>query len=115
MGSLRARLFDRNRYSKRYPLVRAPKRMTYQGDEYLAIEVGSLYFDNTATATLTYEVQFPDASYQLIALLRDGGDVGGPNVNIYIDGNNTNSVQATIKASAPFTGYVDILAVRLGS
>lgn len=115
MGSLRARLFDRNRYSKRYPLVRAPKRLTYQGDEYLAIEVGSLYFDNTDTASLTYEVQFPDSNYQLVALLKEGVDDNGPNVNIYIDGNNTNSAQATIRASAPFTGYVDILAIRLGS
>ena len=115
MGSLRARLIDRNRYAKRYPFVKSPARLVYQGDEYMALEIGSIYFDGTDTGTLVFEAPFTDTSYQIIAQPRDKGGNGSANVITYIDDTNTDRTQAVIKTSAPFTGYVDILAVRLGA
>jgi hypothetical protein len=114
MSSLRAKLIDRNRFSKRYPLIRAPKRLVYLGDEYMAIEVGSIYFDNADSGTLTFEVSFKDASYHIVASLRDSGATSGADVNVYVDGPNTNTTQVAVKSSSKFTGYVDIFAVRLG-
>ena len=114
MSKLRARLIDRNRYAKRYPLIRAPKKLTYLGDTDLAMEVGSVYFDNTDTGTLTFEIALPDTNYQVVATARDSGDSGGADVNVYIDGQNTTSESVVIKTSALFTGYVDVFAVRIG-
>ena len=113
MGTLRGKLIDRNRYSKRYPLIRAPKRLSYLGDADLEIEVGTIYFDATDVGTLTYDAQFVDTSYQIAASVRDSGDEGGVDVNIYISAKAQNSV--TVRSSAVFTGYVDIFAVRVGS
>jgi|TARA_R110000824_G_scaffold60050_6_gene160883 hypothetical protein len=113
MATLRARLVDKNRYSKRYPLIRAPRRLTYMGDTDIEIEIGSIYFNNTDTGTLTYDAQFPDTGYQILVAARNGSDSGGANVNLYISEKNTGSV--LVKSSAPFTGYVDVFAVRLGS
>jgi len=114
MPKLRARLIDRNRYAKRYPLIRAPKRLTYLGETDIAMELGSVYFDNKDTGTLTFEIPLPDTSYQVVATARDSGNSEGADVNIYIDGQNTTSESVTIKASALFTGYVDVFVVRVG-
>ena len=112
MGSLRVRLIDRNRYAKRYPLIRAPKRYVYQGEEYMAVEVGSIYFDNSDTGSLQFEAPFPDANYTLAISARDSGDSGGANVNIYISSHSNSGV--TVQSSGEFTGYVDVFAIRVG-
>lgn len=112
MGSLRATLIDKNRYSKRYPFVRSPVRTTYMGDNDLAIEVGSIYFDNTSSGTLTFEAPFSDTNYQTLAVARE--PVGGSessNVNIFVTSKSVSSV--TVQSSANFTGYVDIFVVRI--
>lgn len=115
MPKLRARIIDRNRFSKRYPLIRAPKKLTYLGDTDMAMEVGSVYFDNADTGTLTFEAPLADDNFQVVATPRDSGDAGGADVNVYIDGANTSSEKVVIKTSALFTGYVDVFAVRLGT
>lgn len=112
MGTLRGQLIDRNRLSKRYPLVRAPVRLTYIGDSDLAIEVGSIYFDNAESGVLTFDAKFIDTSYQIVATTREYGSAEAPNVNIYVTNKTQSSVQ--LNASAPFTGYVDVFAVRVG-
>lgn len=112
MGSLRARLVDLNRFSKRYPLIRAPKRMSFLGDQDLAIEVGTIAFNNTDTGTLVFEVPFKDTSYQLAVAARDTGDVGGVDVNLYVTNKLASSV--TVKASAAFTGNVDVFVIKVG-
>ena len=115
MGSLRAELISRNRFGKRYPVIRAPKRMTYRGDEYLAIEVGSITFSEDDTGSLTFEAKFPDVNYQIVAIARETSNTDQANVNIFIDSANTSQSKVTVKASAPFTGIVDIIALRLGT
>lgn len=114
MGSLRARLIDRNRYAKRYPLIRAPKRLSYLGNENMAIEVGSITFTDTDSGTLTFEIPFPDSSYQIVIATRDDDADEGVNVNIYIDEAASTVSQVTVRSSAKFTGKVDVIAVKLG-
>ncbi len=112
MASLRGKIIDRNRYVKNYPFVKAPKRTTHIGDEYLAIEVGSITFTNTDSGTLTFDAQLgTDDNYQIVAQAVDTG-ADNANVVLYISAADQNSV--TVKSSAPFTGRVDIIAMRLG-
>lgn len=110
MGSLRVRLIDRNRYAKRYPLVRAPVRTTYLGDSDVAIELGSIYFNNVESGTLSFEAPFADVAYQVMAIARDVG-VDSGDVNIYVSSKTQNGV--VVQASSNFTGYVDIIAMRI--
>ena len=110
MGSLRTRLIDRNRFAKRYPLIRAPIRTTYYGDSDFAVEIGSIYFDNTDIGVLSYDAPFLDVNYQVIAIARSSG-VDTADVNVFITSKSTSSV--TVEASSNFTGYVDVLAVRI--
>ncbi len=110
MGSLRVKLLDRNRYSKRYPLIRAPVRTTYIGDSDFAIEVGSIYFDNAESGTLTFDAQFLDTNYQVLAVARSTSSETA-NVNVYVSSKTQNSV--VVSASSNFTGYVDVFAVRV--
>lgn len=112
MGSLRAKLIDKNRYAKRYPLIRAPVRTTYLGDSDMEMEIGSVYFDNTDSGTLNFDVPFDAANFQVMAIARDSG-TGTANVNLYVSSKSTSSV--TIQASSNFTGYVDVVAVRIAS
>jgi len=114
MGSLRAKLIDRNRYSKRYPLIRAPKRISYLGDQNMSIEVGSITFTNAESGTLTFELPFTDTSFQILASARDSGDSGGVDVNIWVDNATTTASSVTVKSSAIWTGVVDIFAVKIG-
>ena len=111
MGSLRAKLVDRKRYAKRYPLIRAPVRTTYIGDSDLAIEVGSIYFDNTESGILNFDARFVDTNYQVIAVARSSGTETA-DVNVFITDKSSTSV--TVQASSNFTGYVDVFAVRVG-
>lgn len=110
MGSVRAKLIDKNRYAKRYPLIRAPIRTTYMGDSDISIEVGSIYFDNAESGTLTYDAQFTDTNYQVIAIARSDG-TNLADVNVFVTSKTQNSV--TVGASSNFTGYVDVFAVRV--
>ena len=61
MGKLRARIFDRNRYSKRYPFIRGPKRYSYMGDADLSIELGTLTFTGEKEKKFVFEGETPVA------------------------------------------------------
>lgn len=110
MGSLRVRLIDRNRYAKRYPLVRAPVRTTYVGDSDFAIEVGSIFFDNVDVGTLNFEAPFADTNFQVMAIARPY-DATTADVNVYVTSKSQNAV--TVESSSNFTGYVDVFVVRI--
>ena len=112
MSSLRAKIIDRNRYVKNYPFIKSPKRTTYIGDEYLAIEVGSITFDDTDSGTLTFDAQLgTDDNYQIVA---QAVDTGADNANVVLYISNADQNGVTVRSSSPFTGRVDIIAVRLG-
>jgi hypothetical protein len=116
VSSLRARLFDRNRYAKKYPFVRAPKRETFIGTEALAIELGTLSFENESQKTFTFEAKFPDTGYTVVAMPRDSENSSGGSamVSLAVDSASIDNSSVVIKASGPFTGKVDIMAIRIG-
>ena len=116
MSSLRAKIIDRNRYSKKYPFIKGPKRPAYLGDNDLAMELGSLTFTNENTKTFTFDAPFSDDQYTVVAMPREISTVadGSAMVSLAIDGLTADKTKVTIRASARFTGKVDILAVKVG-
>jgi hypothetical protein len=115
VGSLRAKLIDRNRYSKRYPFVKGPKRISYLGNSDLSIELGSLTFNNESEKLFKFEASFSDTQYTVIAIPREVSIIsdGSAMVSLAIDGLNISRSQVKIKASAKFTGKVDVFAVKV--
>ena len=116
MGKIRGRIVDRNRYSKRYPFVRAPKRYTYLGDEYLAIELGTLTFKNETVRQFDFEAPFTDTDYVVMATARDNTSdtEGSAQVSLMVDGSTLDRSFVRIIASSPFTGQVDVIAIKVG-
>ena len=88
--------------------------MSYLATENISIEVGSITFTDSDSGTLAFELPFLDDSYQVVVAIRDTGDAGGVNVNIYIDSVNSSKREVVVKASAKFTGIVDVIAVKTG-
>ena len=116
MSKLRARIFDRNRYAKRYPFIKGPKRLTYMGDSDLSIELGSIKFDNESEKIFTFEAPFVDANYVVVATPRgaSASDSMSSQVSLAVDASSLDKFQVKILASAKFTGWADVLAVRVG-
>ena len=110
MSNLRSKMVDKQRYSKVYSFVRPRPVYEFRGDNDLAIEVGSITFSNADSGTLTYEFPFFDTSYSIVAMPRDTS--GNANVLIYVESFTTTN--AVIRSSAPFTGIVDIIAIKVG-
>jgi len=117
MGKIRGKLIDRNRYSKRYPFVRAPKRFTYLGDADLSIELGTISFVNETEKIFVFEAQFPDTDYVVMATARDSAVAadGSGHVSLMVDGSTLDRSFVKIMASAPFTGQVDVIAIKVVS
>lgn len=116
MGNIRGKIVDRNRYSKRYPFIRAPKKYTYLGDEYLAIELGTLTFTNETEKQFNFEAPFPDTDYVVMATPRDsaGESIGSAQVSLMVDGSTIDRSFVRIIASSPFTGQADVIAIKVG-
>ena len=115
MSSLRGRFIDRNRFSKRYPFIKGPKRTSYLGSSDLAIELGTLTFNNEDEKTFVFEASFRDTQYNVIAMPREvsTSEDGSAMIMLAIDGLSIDKKQVTIKASAKFTGQVDVVAIRV--
>lgn len=114
MSRIKFRLVDKNRLVKRYPFVRAPKKMALQSDSTnVAIELGKLQFNNEDSKSFRFETKFDSANYNVVAVPRQSTTADSANVNIFVDGSASDSEQVTIGASAPFTGIVDIFAIEI--
>ena len=113
MGRYKAKLIDKNRYCKRYPYIRAPKRLTYQGSSDMALELGTIVFNNQSSGSFTFEIPFDDINYNVVAVPKDTTADDSAQVNIHVDKANSSRHQVTVLASAPFTGEVDIIAIRI--
>ena len=113
MGRFKGRIIDRNRLVKRYPFARAPKRPTFLGDNSIIIELGKLTFANEQEKEFFFEESFADTEYNIMLVPRDTGTGESANVNLYVDNTRSTTEKITVVASAPFTGEVDIMAVRV--
>ena len=115
MARIKARTIDRNRFSKKYPFVRAPKRLTYMGDKDMEVEVFKVSFNNQSEKTVNFESQFPDDQYRVALSPRDNTSSDSANVTLSIDDAVSDRSKIKILASAPFTGEVDVIVIRISS
>ena len=117
MARTKSRSIDRNRFSKIYPFIKGPKRFTFMGDKDMVIEVLKVSFNNQSEKTVSFEVPFEDDQFRVALSPRDTTSSDSANVSLSIDDYvaGTNKSQIRIIASAPFTGEVDVIVIRVGS
>ena len=115
MAKMKGRLVDRNRLAKKYSYVRAPKRLTYLGNRDMELEAVQVSFNNESSKRINFEFPFNDANYQVSLTSRqtasEGVDSAGVTLSVNSVDKNENGF--TILASAPFTGEVDVLVVKI--
>ena len=85
------------------------------GKSDFSIELGSLIFTNESEQTFKFEARFLDDQYNILAIPREISNIsdGSAMVSLAVDGSSVARGQVTIKASAKFTGSVDIIAIRI--
>ncbi len=115
MARLKGRSIDRNRMAKKYPFVRKPKRMGIYGDQDLIIELLSLTFSNESSKTGYYEIPYADTTYRVALSPRDTTSTDSANVVLSVDNDQTDLEKVTVLSSAPFTGIVDVIIIRIGT
>ena len=113
MGRYKGRSVDRNRYGKQYSFRRAPRRMSFVGDQNMIMEMGILTFSNETEKDFKFEVPFDDDKYNIMLVARDTGTGESAHVNLYVDNTASNAEKIRVVASAAFTGKVDVVAVRV--
>jgi hypothetical protein len=72
---------------------------------------GRATFTGSDTATVTWSNIFADTTY----LVAPGPVVGSSSVVVAVDGTSLTTGAATLRASAPFTGYCDVMAWQAGA
>ncbi len=115
MARLKSRTIDRNRYCKKYPFIKGPKRLTLQGDKDMSIEVMSVTFNNESSKTVAFEAPFADDGYRVALSPRDTTSSDSANVVLSVEDFISDKDQIKILASAPFTGVVDVIVIRVSS
>ncbi len=113
MSKIKARTIDRNRFNKKYPLVRTPKRLSFVGDSDLQIEILTVNFSNEDSKEVNFESEYPDTDFRILLSPRDTTSSDSAQVTLAIDSSQTNTAKAKIEASAPFTGIVDVVVIRV--
>ncbi len=113
MAKIKARIIDRNRFTKKYPLVRAPKRLTYQGDANMELEVISVGFDNESEKDVYFESKYSDTNFRILVSPRDTTENDSAQVTLAVNDNMTSISGTRIEASAPFTGTADVIIIRI--
>lgn len=115
MAYVKGKIFDRNRYSKKYPLVRAPKKMTFRGDADLQIEAFTVSFNNESEKVAFFDAPYDDTNFRILLSARETTGSDSAQVSLAVDHSGTTSEQVRIEASAPFTGDVDVVVLRVSS
>ena len=115
MARLNARRRDKNRFTKKYPFLRAPSRFSFETTETIELEVLTLHFNNQSQATGVYQVPFKDTDYRVMISPRDTTSGDSANVALSVLSSLTDTSQVTVTASAPFTGVVDVVVIKVGS
>lgn len=113
MARLKVRSRDRNRFTKKYPFIRAPQRLVLETDGAIQVELLTLSFSNESTKTGTYEIPFVDSSFRVLLSARDSTNLDSANVALAIDDAISDRSQVKVDASAPFTGLVDVIALKV--
>ncbi len=115
MARLTVRSRDKNRFSKNYPHVRAPKRLTFEGDNDVVIELLQLNFSNESSKSGNYSVPFDSSDFRVLVSPRDTTSQDSANVVLSVNDQLSDKTKVTVEASAPFTGIVDVVALKVGT
>ena len=115
MARLNARRRDKNRFTKKYPFLRAPSRFAFETTETIELEVLTLQFNNQSQATGMYEKPFDDTNYRVMISPRDTTSEDSANVALSVLSSLTDTSKVTVTSSAPFTGVVDVVVIKVGS
>ena len=117
MAKMKGRLVDRNRLVKKYSYVRAPKRLPYLGDRDMELEAVQVSFSNESSKQVSFEFPFNDANYQVSLTSRQTESATGIDasaaVSLSVEQGSRTANGFTILASAPFTGEVDVIVVKI--
>ena len=112
MARITGKLRDRNRFTKKYPFVRAPKREVLESTGTIIMEFITLEFSNEDTKTGDYETPFTDLHFRVLLSPRDTTAEDSANVSLVVDSSSSAST-VRVNASAPFTGVVDVIAIKV--
>jgi hypothetical protein len=113
MAKIKGRIIDRNRFTKKYSFVNTPKSPTYIGDKNLEMETVTVSFNNEEMKVVRFEAAFPKDDYQVALSSRQTTDSDSAAVGLYVDDDLSNARQVVVRATAPFTGEVDVIAIRI--
>lgn len=114
MARLVVKSKDKNRFTKKYPFVRAPKREVFETTGVIEIEVLTLRFNNSSQESAFYETAFDnDTGLRILVSPRDTTSQDSANVALSIDDNLSDTSKVTVNASARFTGDVDVVAIKV--
>lgn len=114
MQRLSSKTIDRNRFNKKYPFVRAPKRLTYVGQGDLNMEYGTIYFDGGTEGYHNFQVPFPGNDYNItISAVAPVGETLPEGLTFQVDSARSNSETLWITSNMPFEGMVNFLAVKI--
>lgn len=113
MARITGRARDRNRFTKKYPFVRVPKKTVLETTETIVIELISLNFNNESTKSQNFELPFDDTDFRILVSPRDTTPNDSANVALNVDSSLTDVSKVTVNASAPFTGIVDVIAIKV--
>jgi len=115
MARLNVRRKDKNRFTKKYPFLRAPSRYVLETSDALELELLTINFNNSSQETALFETPFDDTNYRVMISPRDTSALDSANVALSVLNSLTNTSQVTVTASAPFTGIVDVVIIRVGT
>ena len=113
MARITGKLRDRNRFTKKYPFVRAPKREVLESNGTIILEFISLSFSNEHTKTGYYDTPFTDTNYRVLLSPRDTTASDSANVALVVDDSGSDLESVKVNASAAFTGIVDVIAIKV--
>ena len=112
MATLKLKVRDAARLSKKYPYTRHTPRTQLYSNQRFELEVFEITFDNVDEVTHNYAERFsgiPSITCALIA--SDSGDGDTQNVNIYVK--QVAKTHVVIGASDSFTGKVSVHAILM--
>ena len=113
MSRIKSRIVDRNRYEKKYPVVRVPKKPSFLGDSNLEVEVLTVNFENQDSKDVFFGVKYENTDFRILLSPRDTTAEDSAQVTLAIDDALTDTSKTRIEASAPFTGIVDVVIIRV--
>ena len=110
MAHVKLRTRDANRWCKKYPHVRVPKRPVQVGDRPVWMETRELHFDEAEQVSYIFETNFPGVPILSITGI-DSPSNSMANVHFFIKSINKNS--CVVGSSETFSGHVYIHAIYI--